>query len=71
MNSCHDHSILKQRTSELKSHGVTFSQKTDADTSNAINLGVDKVEIHWKHDLPEFESSFGALPSVDHILVTD
>ena len=55
-----EHNIFEQRTSEMKRFGATFSKKSDATGSNAVDLGTDKVKISWANDLPVFSSSFGA-----------
>ncbi len=63
--TCLEHEIFKQRTQELKSHGVSYSKKADADASSAITLGVDKVSIGWCLSLPAFKSKYGPLPEFD------
>ena len=52
--------MFSKRNIEMKKYGVSYTIKSDADHSNAITIGQDRVKIHWCNDLPQFKSSFGS-----------
>lgn len=62
VSSYDQHGIHEKRITELKTRGVTYSRKADADTSNSISLGIDKVGINWNRDLPPIKSKYGSIP---------
>ena len=52
--------MFAKRNTEMKKYGVSYTIKHDADHSNAITIGQDRVKIHWCNDLPQFKSTFGS-----------
>ena len=72
--------LFQQRTEEMKTYGIHYLDKWDADFSDGevfffiaskvivlfmnssslgIDLGVDRIKVIWKNELPELPSAFG------------